>query len=265
MHVIDYDLFPGGCRHCITLSYDDGAGSDVRLAQLFRENGLRATFHLNSSHFGRSGYVDAADLPQVYAGHEVSCHMVTHPFPTQNPDISVLEEIIEDRRALEAACGYVVRGMSYPFGSYDERVIALCRAAGMEYSRTTKATGGFGLPQDFLAWHPTCHHNGNIMEKLDAFYSGEKYGSLRLFYVWGHSYEFENGGWPLIEEFAKAAAHREDTWYATNIEIVDYIAAMRALRVGVDRTTMYNPSAIKVWFSLDNEPVSVEPGGLFRL
>jgi len=266
MNVIKYDLFPGANHRCITMSYDDGRDFDIRLAQIFRENGLKGTFHLNSARFDKPGVVKTEELKEIYAGHEVSCHMVTHPFPTDNPDISVLEEIIEDRKVIEAACGYVVRGMSYPYGNYDQRVIDLCRAAGMEYSRTTKATNNFALPEDFLAWHPTCHHKHNVMEKLEAFYAPTRYNRLQLLYVWGHSYEFNNdNNWELIEEFAKAAGNREDTWYATNIEIVDYVNALRALRVSADRTMVYNPSAIEVWFTINGQAASVKPGQTFVL
>lgn len=266
MNVIKFDLFPGGNHHCLTMSYDDGRDFDIRLAEIFRKNGLAGTFHLNSARLDHPGFVKASELKEIYAGHEISCHMVTHPFPTDNPDVSVLEEILEDRRVLEAACGYVVRGMSYPYGNYDARVISLCRTAGMEYSRTTQATNAFTLPQDFLAWHPTCHHRGGIMDKLNAFYTPDKYNRMRLFYVWGHSYEFNNdGNWELIEEFAKAAGHRPDTWYATNIQIVDYMNAVRALRVSVDRTMVYNPTATEVWFSVNGQPVSVAPAQTFTL
>jgi hypothetical protein len=87
-----------------------------------------------------------------------------------------------------------------------------------------------------------------------------------MFYVWGHSYEFNNdNNWELIEEFAKAAGNREDTWYATNIEIVDYVNALRALRVSADRTMVYNPSAIEVWFTINGQAVSVKPGQTFIL
>lgn len=266
MNVIKFDLFPGGNHHCITMSYDDGRDFDIRLAQIFRDNGLVGTFHLNSARFDKPGVVKSSELREIYAGHEISCHMVTHPFPTDNPDISVIEEIVEDRKVIEAACGYVVRGMSYPFGNYDARVIALCRTAGMEYSRTTQATNGFGLPQDFMAWHPTCHHKGGIMDKLNAFYTPDKYNRMKLLYVWGHSYEFNNdGNWDLIEEFAKAAAHRPDTWYASNIAIVDYINAVRSLRVSVDRTMVYNPTATEVWFTINGQTASVAPGQTFVL
>ena len=91
MNVIRFDGFPGGVKHCLTMSYDDGQIYDVRLAQIFRENGIRGTFHLNSARFGKPGAVQPEQIPEVYADHEVSCHMVTHPFPSDNPDVSVLE------------------------------------------------------------------------------------------------------------------------------------------------------------------------------
>lgn len=261
MHSIQYNLFPGGNHRCITMSYDDGMIFDVRLAQIFRDNGLRGTFHLNASRLNDSSHVNTADFAEVYATHEVSCHTVTHPFPTDLPDIRVLHEIIEDRRVLEAACGYVVRGMSYPFGNYDSRVISLFCAAGMEYSRTTRATNAFHLPENFMEWHPTCHHNGNIMEKLEAFYTPSRYDRMQLFYVWGHSYEFDReNNWNLIEEFARAAGNREDTWYATNIEIVDYMNAVRALRVGADCSMVYNPTVVPVWLTADGQACTVNPG-----
>ena len=268
MNKLKYNVFPGGKNYCLTMSYDDGRTFDIRLAQIFRENGIKGTFHLNSNHFegNSSSYVQPSQFAEVYAGHEISCHMYTHPFPTDIPDIAVLDEIIEDRKALEKGCGYVVRGMSYPYGNYDPRVINLCRAAGMEYSRTTRATNDFKLPDDFLVWHPTCHHKHNIMEKMEAFYAPSKYQRLKLFYVWGHSYEFNNdNNWELIEEFSKRIGGREDTWYATNIEIVDYVNAIRALRVSADRTMVYNPTATEVWFTINNDIVSVKPGETFKL
>jgi len=266
MNVIKYDLFPGGNHRCITMSYDDGRDYDIRLVKIFNDNGLKGTFHLNSYRFGLKGAVDVTQLKEVYAGHEVSCHMVTHPFPTDNPDISVLEEVIEDRKAMERAWGSVIRGMSYPYGNYDARVISLCRTAGMEYARTTRSTGQFALPEDFMAWHPTCHHKHDIMAKLEAFYAPTRYNRMQLFYIWGHSYEFnDDNNWELMEEFAKAAGHREDTWYATNIEIVDYMNALRALRVSADRSMVYNPTALEVWFTINKEPVSVKPGETFIL
>ena len=84
-------------------------------------------------------------------------------------------------------------------------------------------------------------------------------------YVWGHAKEFEvDGNWDLIEEFCKMMSGREDIWYATNIEIVDYWNAVKQLRFSADCSMVYNPTAMKLWFAYDGEGVSIEPGELMK-
>lgn len=258
---ITLDLFPNARKKALTMSYDDGTVHDRRLAELFDQYGIRGTFHLNSGLLGDSRHISAAEIPELYKNHEISCHTVTHPFLTLTPREFSVEEIASDRHALEIACGYPVRGMSYPFGAYNEEVIKVMRSAGIEYARTTVATNGFGLPADFMAWHPTCHHNGDISEKFDSFIEPHRYGHPMLFYIWGHSYEFDsNGNWSLMEDFCVKAGRREDIWYATNIEIVDYLNALRALRFSADSKLIYNPSAADVWLTAGNRPVMISAG-----
>ena len=261
MHNVLFNLYPGGVSRCLTFSYDDGPAEDIRLTDMLRRYGLKGSFHLNSARMTPAAAVSLADIPAVYAGQEVSCHMVNHPFPTDIPDAAVLAQIQEDRRALEKACGYVVRGMSYPFGNYDSRVIGLLRTAGMEYSRTTRATNSFGLPEDFMAWHPTCHHNGHLADRLADFNEPDRWGRSKLFYVWGHSYEFpRDNNWDMMEEFCKAVSGREDVWYAANIEIVDYVNALRSLRISVDCDKFYNPTVTPVWITVDGQKLKVGAG-----
>ena len=259
MNIIKFNRFYGGVSHCLTMSYDDGVPEDARLLEIFNKNGIKGSFHLNSGNIF-SRYPEET-LAKVYAGHEISCHMASHPFPVDQPDMAVLLEIQQDRRVLERAAGYVVRGMSYPFGNYDKRVIALLRAAGIEYSRTTRATNGYTLPEDFLEWHPTCHHNGGIVEKFADFITADRWGRPKLFYVWGHSYEFpRDNNWDMMEEFCRLAGNRDDIWYATNIEIVDYVNAQKALRFSAECDKVYNPSFTDVWFTVNGETVCCKAG-----
>ena len=87
---------------------------------------------------------------------------------------------------------------------------------------------------------------------------------MLLFYVWGHSFEFDrNHNWEKIGNFCRMAGGREDVWYATNIEILDYVQAARSLRFSRNRKMVYNPSAQDVWISVDREPVRIA-GGEFR-
>lgn len=259
MNQIKFNCFPGGRRRCLTMSYDDGSQYDKRLTEIFAKYGIRGTFHVNSGTVFKR--FSAEELRELYAGQELSCHMVTHPFPNAIPEISALQEILEDKRTLENATGTIIRGMSYPFGRYTPRVIDLARDAGMEYARTTQATDKFGLPDDFMLWHPTCHHNQSLMEHLERFLAPGRYDNMKLFYVWGHSHEFaQDDNWDLIENFCKEAGGREDIWYATNIEIVDYVTAMRGLRFSADLDRAYNPAAVDVWISVNKSPVCCKSG-----
>ena len=262
-----FNLYPEGKTKALTMSYDDGVIHDRRLVEIFNKHGIKGTFHLNSAFFGKPGKIDAAEVAELYKGHEISAHTYTHPFPNTMPRESLIDEIYNDRKALESLAGYPVIGMSYPFGEYNQTVIDQFRAMGMVYSRTTRSTNGYGIPEDFMQWHPTCHHKGDILNKLEHFKNPPKrVPNLMLFYVWGHSYEFDNdNNWELIEEFCAKAEGMQDVYYATNIEIYEYIMALRSLVFGINCEVVYNSSARAVWFTADGKQVKVEPGQTLRL
>lgn len=159
---------------------------------------------------------------------------------------------------MESLTGYAVRGMSYPFGMYNSSVIETAKGCGIVYSRTTKASGGFGVPKDFMKWHPTCHHH-ECMKYIDRFFSPWGYeNTSQLFYVWGHSFEFENEkNWNYIEEFCRKMSGDTQIWYATNIEIYDYLQNIHRLQITVDGKNIYNPSVMDLWFSNDGKTVKI--------
>ena len=64
----------------------------------------------------------------------------------------------------------------------------------------------------------------------------------------------------MIEKFAEYIGGRDDIWYATNIEIYDYVKAYESLQTSVDKTMIYNPSVIDVWFSHNNKTYCVKGG-----
>jgi peptidoglycan/xylan/chitin deacetylase (PgdA/CDA1 family) len=248
---IRFNCYKDGKHKALTMSYDDGQLHDLRLLEIFNKYGIKGTFHLNSAKLGEDRFVTPEQVTAAYAGHEVSVHSLTHPFLERISDEELVHEITEDRKILEGLCGYPVRGMSYPFGTYTQELIGKLRTLGMQYARTVKNSGSFNLPADFMEWHPTAHHcDPKLMERLEKFKASRH--SMPLFYVWGHSYEFpQMDNWHVIEAFCAAAANDPDVWYATNIEIFDYVTAMRSLRFSADRTMVYNPSAVDVWVEVD--------------
>lgn len=87
-----------------------------------------------------------------------------------------------------------------------------------------------------------------------------------MMYVWGHSYEFEDDqNWDLIEDFCAYIGNQSDIWYATNIEIVDYVKAFQNLKFSADSRFVFNPSAISVWLSVDDQIVEVKGGNQVHL
>ncbi|MDQ1914161.1 polysaccharide deacetylase family protein [Paenibacillus sp. GD4] len=263
---IRYDRYPGGKTKALTLSFDDGRDHDRRFVSKLNEYGLKGTFHLNSGFLGKEGYITKEEIASLYAGHEVSAHTVDHPFLEQSPPDQIVREITEDRKALEALTGYPVRGMSYPFGTYNDRVALLLPALGIEYARTTASHGKFDMPSDWLRWHPTCHHK-QMVELADVFVAHQpRHSKMALLYVWGHSYEFENdGNWDLIDRFGERVGSRDDIWYATNAQIVEYAHAIGRLRFSVDGRLIHNPSASSVWVSAEGDCVEIPAGQVVRL
>lgn len=255
-------LFPGGKSKAVTLSYDDGVVDDRRLVELFNRHGLKATFHLNSG-IDRPGDV-LRDAASLYQEHEIAGHSKTHPTLTRVPPICVVNQLLEDRLALERLAGYPVRGFSYPNGAWSADLLPLLQAAGIAYARTTVSTGHFALPEQWLAWHPTCHHNDKLLERTENFLNSGS--SFILLYVWGHSYEFSRQNtWPLIEAFCTLAGGRDDLWYATNIDIHDYAQALQRLQFSADGALVRNPSARPVWLNRDGHPVELPAGTLTSL
>ena len=261
--------FPNGLKRAFTLSYDDNQIYDRRLVDMFNRYGLKATFHLNSGTLDTDNeqdhFISSAEVRELYSGHEVACHGETHPYFTQFPNGEIVREVMNDRLALEKLSGTIVRGMSYPYGVFSDEVIASLTSLGIEYSRTVENTGHFDIPVNFMTWHPTCHHN-DAMEYVDDFLGGPAFRDMALFYVWGHSFEFEREcTWGMMEEFLRRIGGQASVWYATNIEIKDYICASRALLTSADGNTIYNPSAIDVYAYSDGKLTVIPSGSTVRL
>ncbi len=126
---------------------------------------------------------------------------------------------------------------------------------------------------DWLRLSATCHHKcPRLMELVDKFLQDAPNGyfwqrSPKLFYLWGHSYEFNNdNNWDVIEKFAEKIGNRDDVWYATNGEIYAYVEAYKSLKFSVGGGCVYNPSGIDVFIrTTQNEKYLVPAGKIIRI
>ena len=263
--------YPQGKHMALTFSYDDGQCFDRRLTEICDQYGMKGTFHLNSGRLGSAGhhgaFVDREELSELYKGHEVACHGVEHKDPLLLSGQELLTEFLEDRKTLEALTGGLVQGLSYAYGRYNEETIRVAKAVGLKYSRTINSTHDFRVPADFMEWNPTCHHDDpRLMDMGRDLLNSPPHRTMPLMYVWGHSYEFDRDGtWGRIEEFCKMMAGREDVWYATNLEICDYVNALRGLEYSADGKKVYNPSVTAVWMKDGDQLIECKPGKITEI
>lgn len=260
-----YICFPGGKHKVLTMSYDDGRPEDRRLVSIFNKHGIKGTFNLNGG-LRCDDRIPPAEWPALYAGHEVASHTYLHPTIARSPLEQVAVQIMADRRALETAMGCPVRGLAYPNGSWSKEIAALLPALGIRYARTVESTGSFAMPEDFLAWPATCHHNRDLLARGEEFLALHKTQYLYMMYVWGHSYEFaQKDNWALMEQFCEMMGGQEDIWYATNIQIVDYMADAKRLQFTANADAVYNPNAQDIWLEVDKAHIRVPGGQLIKI
>ena len=254
-----------GKRKVLTLSYDDGVFQDERLVKIMDKYGIKGTFNINTASYGQGRRMTHSQAMELYknSGHEVAVHAYTHPFLEKLDSTEVIYEIIEDRKNIEKDYGIITRGMAYPFGTYSDEVVDILAKCGIVYSRTVKSTNNFHFPENWLTLHPTCHHRDpKLMGLAKTFVEKDSYyGQPMMFYLWGHSYEFDDhDNWNVIEEFCEYMGGRKDVWYATNIEIYDYVKAYKNLQTSYDKSIIHNPSAIDVWADIDGNVYCIKAG-----
>ena len=220
----------------LTFSYDDGVKQDARLAELFLKYGMRATFNINSELLSLEGKldwngmtarhdkVDPADIKRIYQGHEVAAHTLRHPLlPAIEDEAEIIRQVEQDRLNLSELCGYEVVGFAYPCGgkNYDSRVSEIIkRNTGVRYARNIVSNFSFDPQENLHEFCPTVHHmNWDKMFELGEQFLNLKTDEKKIYYVWGHAYEFDfDNSWDRFEQFLKMMSGKEDILYLTNRE-----------------------------------------------
>lgn len=264
-----YLRFPNWKTKALTLSYDDATLYDKKLISIMTKNGLKGTFNVNSGLYASNEY--RLSKEQAYSlytdsGMEVASHGYNHASVSSLPCMELIKELSEDKLALEKEYNDIIRGFAYANGVCTDSAVTILKELGFAYARTTVPTNKFNLPTDWLRWNPTCHHTAeNFGDLASVFFKAkpnEQYHKEPLlFYLWGHSIEFENfNNWELIENFASRVAECDDIWNATNIEVCDYVKAYYGLTYNAECNKVLNNSAIDVYLFIDDKNVLAKAG-----
>lgn len=276
----DIALFPEGKEKAFTLSYDDGVIQDRHFIELLKEYKLQATFNLNSDRFDSQEQYSHIRVPHarvmqkevkdLYSGFEVAGHTGNHPDLAELPQSTACWEVCHDKKNLEDLTGKLVTGFAYPFGTWNPETLEVLKMAGIRYARTVKSTHNFRLPDQFLLWDPCCHHDDpELMHLADQFLNlkvENPKDALSVFYVWGHTYEFDDhNNWEVIENLFRKISGHEEIWYASNGQIEEYVSAVKALRYSSDGSLIYNPTAIPVWLRILEKDYVIHPAETIKV
>jgi peptidoglycan/xylan/chitin deacetylase (PgdA/CDA1 family) len=144
-------LATGECLgRTVAITFDDGFASVVQAKPMLEELGWPATVFVVTDAVGSGlpmpwlggpvGANEAARLPLSWealaglaaGGWEIGSHGRTHRLLSDLSDAEVAAELAESREAVATRIGSC-RGLSYPWGEVDDRVVAAARRAGYEY------------------------------------------------------------------------------------------------------------------------------------
>ena len=102
---------------------------------------------------------DYAKDNAVYSGFDVISHAYTHKEFTRLSDEEIVSQAKSDCGKIKELTGKSPVGIAYPGGTayYDDRTInVLLSETDIRFARDTDDTYGFALPENFMAWKPTC-------------------------------------------------------------------------------------------------------------
>lgn len=265
--------FPGFKCKAVTLSYDDPVIFDKKLMEILDKYGLKCTFNLNSGVFAKTSggrLMTEEEAISLFSGcrHEIAVHGLMHLSLAELDKSVGAQEILLDRMNLERIFGKIVKGMAYANGSFDDKTVEMLKICGIDYARTVVSTHRFDIPQDWLRLPATCHHGDPELDNLtDEFLKDYEqndhylHKNPKLFYLWGHAYEFnDHDNWEIIEKFAEKVGGRSDVWYATNGEVFEYVKAYDSLIFSISGKTVKNPSAIDVYTNLYGKETLIRAG-----
>ncbi len=254
---------------------------------MFNKYGVSGTFNLVSDQnlLQNADEARKAQVREMYSGQEIANHVKKHPHMDSTfvvgpqaiyvgTSAEFIKCIEDGKTELEEIFGEgSIQGMAWPYNdptvylaNPDEEAQRVSdyvlNESPYKYVRRSDSSGSFALPENFKEWKFTTH-----FKSIDTF--GEQFleepsgDELRLLSVWGHSYEFANTSTPisLIDDFL-ADAVAQGVWVATNVEVVDYVTAMRKAQITDD--SIINNSDMELYFVLGYNQVTVPAHSTYK-
>jgi peptidoglycan/xylan/chitin deacetylase (PgdA/CDA1 family) len=124
----------------VLLTVDDGYVDDIKtILPILQAHHFVATFYIITHRFHEPGFLNTTEVRRLdAAGMDIGAHTRNHvPLATVST-AEMTDQIAGSRRDLEHVVGHPVQWFAYPFGSFDDAVVAAVRKAGFVLAVTTQ-------------------------------------------------------------------------------------------------------------------------------
>lgn len=220
--------------------WDDGVINDMKVVELCRKYGAKATFNLNPGLMGDErgeiswcgtgknawnyhgfacGKLAKKDIGEVYEGFEVASHCWKHENADSMPAEEWIQRAISARKFLEDIVQKPCLGFAWPCGRTTPETAKALREAGFAYGRTTVNSRNITSCADTMLLPSNCHFQNNQFYSL---YEAAKEAGEEVFYFWGHSYEMYEYDklWEQYEMKLQYISNDPDAQWANVVDIV---------------------------------------------
>lgn len=219
-----------------TLSFDDGTYEDEKMIALLKKYGIKASFCINTGLMDGNNVIEVAgkwrrmnfeyaQKNKVYDGFDVISHGFKHKELTFLGESEIISEIRQDAQKIAELTEKSPVGFAYPGGTaYYNGYITdiMLSSTDIRFARDTDDTFAFYLPENFMAWKPTCSLlDDKLFSLAERFINAEATEDM-LFYGWDHPWAITAyNAWDKVERLFKMLSEHDDIVFVSNTEFYE--------------------------------------------
>jgi peptidoglycan/xylan/chitin deacetylase (PgdA/CDA1 family) len=118
------------------ITFDDGYRDNYERAfPVLKELGFAAMFFVTPESVGREGFMTWEMLREMAAvpGIEIGSHALEHKPLSDIPEQEAWTSLVASKKTLEEKLSCEIKAISYPCGSFNEKILEMARGAGYAY------------------------------------------------------------------------------------------------------------------------------------
>lgn len=196
-------------------SWDDGAKTDLRMAELMQKYNIPTIFYWpsklgNHKNTGKAkSFLSTEECKELSKNFEIGSHSMTHQFMNKLSIAKIANEIHESRKFWQDTTGQPIDSFAYPKNSLNSLTKALVKGAGYTNARTNNV-GSLTPGDDLFSKKCTLQIALNRLEynnKSWVLYADElmeKINADSIFHIFGCSWEVDvYKEWDRLEDLIK--------------------------------------------------------------